>query len=411
MCYGPGATYSQADKVKILPSLTQVMIPVTVMVTGKGTVSVKVKGEFGVGRPSRFSSPIRPVVSWNITRRCNLRCMHCYINAGESDTNELSTEEALRLIDQFREVGVPLILFTGGEPLLRSDLFELASYAVKGGIKVALSTNGTLITRDVARRLADVGFSYVGISLDSTDPSFHDKFRGVPGAFMLTLNGIKNAISAGLDVGLRFTLTSKNIDDVPHYIEFALSLGVRRITFYHLSASGRASSMSRDWWYGPQQYVKFIESLIEYSRKYSDRLEIETTLGPFDGIYIAMRLARDEKELDEYLRFVESTGGCGRKIVSIYPNGDVYPCQFIDFVKLGNVRERSFRDILTEANLDPFVNTEKYLRGPVCSRCRFKNYCKGGDRARAYYLIGDMFGDDPLCPIPHINQYPSGTSS
>lgn len=385
------------------------MIPVSVMVTGAGTVSTKIKGRFGVDKPSNFSSPIRPVVSWNITRRCNLRCLHCYINAGEPDENELTTEEAMDLIDQFSQVGVPLILFTGGEPLMRHDLFKLAQYARGKGIKIALSTNGTLITREVASRLADSGFSYIGVSLDSISPGFHDYFRGVKGAFTMAIAGIRNAIDAGLDVGLRFTLTSRNIDEVPSYIEFAVSLGVKRITFYHLSAPGRARELSRDWWYTPTQYVKFINNLIKYAEEYAGKLEIETTLGPFDGVYIALKLAKSREELENYLRFVESTGGCGRKIISIYPNGDVYPCQFIDFIKLGNVRERRLVDILSESNLDLFINTDKYLRGPKCSSCVFKRYCKGGDRARAYYLSGDVYGDDPLCPIPELTRDLQGT--
>jgi radical SAM protein with 4Fe4S-binding SPASM domain len=378
------------------------MIPVSVMVTGAGTVSIKIKGRFSVDRPSDFSSPIRPVISWNITRRCNLRCLHCYIDAGSPDKGELTTGEALNLIDQFSQIGVPLILFTGGEPLMRGDLFELASYARGRGIKIALSTNGTLITREAASKLADSGFSYIGVSLDSINSEFHDEFRGVKGAFAMAIAGIRNALDAGLDVGLRFTLTSRNIDEVPSYIEFALSLGVRRITFYHLSASGRARNLNRDWWYSPGQYTRFMDNLIKYAREYAGKLEIETTLGPFDGIYIALSLAKGSSELENYLKFVESTGGCGRRIISIYPNGDVYPCQFIDFVKLGNVREKSLIEILSESNLDLFINTEKYLRGPQCSNCQFKRYCKGGDRARAYYLGGDLYGDDPLCPIPHI---------
>lgn len=375
------------------------MIPISVMVAGEGTTSFRVKGRFGVGRPSDFSGPFRPIVSWNITRRCNLRCVHCYIDAGEPDAYELSTREALDVVDQMAEVGVPLILFTGGEPLVRKDFFEIAAYARDRGIKLVLSTNGTLITPEVAKALREVGFVYVGVSLDSVGEDFHDSFRGVRGAFAAALAGIKNAMAAGLDVGLRFVITAKNIHEVGSYVDFAASLGVKRVTFYHLSAAGRAQGLSQDWWYTPAQYRRFIETLIEKARQYAGRLEIETTLAPYDGVYIALTVGNGDVK---YLEFVESTGGCGRKIISIYPNGDVYPCQFIDFYKLGNVRERRLREILTPEALEPFVNTDRYLRGPRCSSCKFKKYCKGGDRARAYYLTGDMFGDDPQCPIPHL---------
>ncbi|MGC9131629.1 MAG: radical SAM protein [Pyrobaculum sp.] len=375
------------------------MIPISVMVTGVGTTSFKVKGRFGVDKPSDFSAPFRPIVSWNITRRCNLKCLHCYIDAGPAEAGELSTSEALDVVDQMAEVGVPLILFTGGEPLTRPDFFEIAGYARERGIRLVLSTNGTLITPEVAKRLREVGVVYVGVSLDSASAEFHDRFRGVAGSFAAALAGIKNAIAAGLDVGLRFVVTAKNIHEVGSYVDFAASLGVRRITFYHLSAAGRAQKLEEDWWYTPRQYREFIETLIAKARQYAGRLEIETTLAPYDGIYIALTVGGGDSK---YLEFVESTGGCGRKIISIYPNGDVYPCQFIDFYKLGNVRERRLREILTPERLAPFVETDKYLRGPRCSSCPYKKFCKGGDRARAYYMSGDMFGDDPLCPIPAL---------
>ncbi|MFP3168062.1 MAG: radical SAM protein [Thermoproteus sp.] len=381
------------------------MIPISVMVAGAGTTSFKIKGRYGVGRPSDFAAPLRPAVTWNITRRCNLRCVHCYVDAGPGDPAELTAEEAMDVVDQMAEVGVPMVIFSGGEPLLRQDIFDVAAYAGGKGIKLVLSTNGTLITREVARRLKDLGFYYVGISLDSAEESYHDAFRGVKGAFAATLAGVKNAVEAGLDVGLRFTVTAKNIEEAPRYIDFAASLGVRRITFYHLSAAGRAQRMERSWYYTPEQYAAFINSLMEYARRYAGKIEIETTLAPYDGIYIAEALGGGS---EEYLKFVEAAGGCGRKMVSIYPNGDVYPCQFLDFYRLGNVRERRLREILRPEAVEPFVNTERYLRGPKCGACRFKQYCKGGDRARAYYLTGDMWGDDPLCPIPHLLRPPAG---
>ena len=262
-----------------------------------------------------------------------------------------------------------------------------------------LSTNGTLITPEVAKRLKELGFVYVGISLDSIDERFHDAFRGAPGSFAAALAGIKNALAAGLDVGLRFTITAKNIHEVGQYVDFAAALGVRRITFYHLSAAGRAQKLPPDWWCTPEQYRQFMETLIAKARQYAGRLEIETTLAPFDGIYLALTLGNGD---EQYLKFVESTGGCGRKIISIYPDGDVYTCQFIDFYKLGNVREKPLKEILTPDKLEPFIHTEKYLRGPKCSACPYKQHCKGGDRARAHYLTGNAFGDDPLCPIPSL---------
>jgi len=376
------------------------MIPVSVMTTGLGTVSFSVKGIYNKENLSKFSEVSRPVVTWNLTYKCNLKCIHCYINASNDKQDALSTEEALNLIDQFAELKIPLIILSGGEPLMRRDFFKLASYARAKGLKLALSSNGTLITKDVARKLKELNFSYIGISLDSDSAEFHDKFRGVEGAFNMTINGIKNSVEAGLNVGLRFTISSLNIHRLDGYIELALKLGVKRITFYHLSASGRGKGLD-NLMYTPEQYEKFINKLIDYSFKLKGIIEIETTLAPFDGIFIAKKLARNEEEFQQYLKFVENSGGCGRKMISIYPNGDVYPCQFIDFVKLGNVKTQRLSEIIASIP-DVFINTEKYLKEGKCAECEFKKYCKGGDRARAYYWYGNIFGSDPLCPLKSL---------
>ncbi|AAK42035.1 radical SAM protein [Saccharolobus solfataricus] len=377
------------------------MIPISVLVTNAGTVSFHIKGEYNRDRPSKFSDVFRPVVTWNLTRKCNLKCLHCYINASPEGEDGLTTEEALGLIDEMAEMKIPLIIMSGGEPLMRRDFFELASYARSKGIKLALSTNGTLISESVAKRLKELDFSYVGISLDSYDPEFHDKFRGLNGAFNMTVKGIGNAINVGLNVGLRFTITAKNIHQVDEYMKLALKLGVKRITFYHLSASGRGREL-REWMYTLEEYVSFINKMIDYAIKLSGKIEIETTLGQFDGVYIAKKLARNEEELEKYLKFVENSGGCGRKMISIYPNGDVYPCQFIDFYKLGNVREKPLKEIIKNIP-DLFINTDKYLKGRYCDKCEYKSACKGGDRARAYYWNEDIYGDDPLCPLKTLH--------
>lgn len=376
------------------------MIPVSVMVTNNGTVSFQIKGEYTHKNPSKFSNVFRPVITWNITSKCNLKCLHCYINASSNGEEGLSLEESLNLVDQMSELKIPLLIMSGGEPLMRRDFFEIAEYASKKGLKLALSTNGTLITEKIAQKLKEIGFMYIGISLDSPYPEFHDKFRGVHGAFEMTIKGIQNAIKSGLNVGLRFTITSKNIDEIDEYIKLALQLGVKRITFYHISASGRGKEL-REWMYTPEQYEKFMNKLIEYAKQLKRKVEIETTLAPFDGIYISKKLAKDELDLKDYLTFVENSGGCGRKMISIYPNGDVFPCQFIDFYKLGNVRKKPLKEIISDIP-DLFINTDKYLQGK-CANCPYKFYCKGGDRARAYYWNNSIYGDDPLCPLNNLH--------
>ena len=377
------------------------MIPVSVMVTGRGTVSRRIKGDYGPGRPSKFSDAWRPVVSWNLTSACNLRCLHCYIRAGARGGEELDREEAREGLRQMSDLGVPLILFSGGEPLMRPDALELMEEAAGRGIRIALSTNGTLITEEVARRLSRIGVSYVGISLDSPRPEWHDSFRGVQGAFNATMKGIRNSVREGLDVGLRLTVTSRNVDDVPALLGLAEDVGAKRVTFYHLSAAGRALELDRSWYMDGGQYSRFIDTLIENSRRYEGEIEIETTMAPFDGIAIADHVSRSPGEFRDMMELVASQGGCGRKIISIYPDGTVRPCQFVDFMELGNVRRSSLREILdpSRAEVDYFVNTHRYLKGPRCSSCPFRSICGGGDRIRAYYLGGGPGADDPQCHL------------
>ncbi len=373
------------------------MIPITVMVSGQGTASFKIKGKYGKGNPSMFSDIFKPVVSWNITRRCNLKCLHCYINAVTTQSvDDLSTEESLNVVDQMKEVSVPLVIMSGGEPLVRRDFFEISEYASSIGLRLALSTNGTLITPNVASKLQDLGFMYVGISLDSPIETWHDTFRGVKGAYQSTINGIKNAINAGLSVGLRLTITRFNINDIKSYIDLALKLGISRITFYHLSSAGRAQSL-KDWYITSTQYFNFLDYLIEISQIYAGKIEIETTMAPFDGIYVAHKIAKDYNEFIELLNVVKSQGGCGRKIISIFPDGSVHPCQFVDFITLGNIKYENLKDILKNSSslLRQFINPK--LTGPKCSACPFRDICNGGDRIRAYYLTGDITGDDPQC--------------
>ena len=377
------------------------MIPVTVMVTEIGTVSYKLKGKYGPGKPSQFSQVFRPVIVWNMTFSCNLRCIHCYIKAGVSHENELSFQEAKNLIDQINEIKAPLLILSGGEPIVRKDFVEIATYASSKNINLVLSTNGVLIDKDMAKLLHETKFRYIGISIDSANPTWHDEFRGIKGAFDKTLQAIKYCTTLGLPVGLRFTVTRYNVKDVPKIITLALKNGVKRITFYHLSAAGRARDMGRDWYITPEQYEYFINTLIDSSIKYRGLIEIETTLAPFDGIYIADKLAKTQREFIKYLKLVEAQGGCGRKIVSIYPDGTVYPCQFVDFMILGNIREKRLKEILTPKHpaLQYFINTDKYLKYGKCKECPFKSICKGGDRIRAYYLNGSLYASDPQCHL------------
>ena len=381
------------------------MIPVSVMVTGLGTVSTRIKGRYGKGAPSTFTTELRPVVFWNLTYACNLRCEHCYINAGPSPRpEELTTEEALRVAGELVEAGVPLVILSGGEPLLRRDFWQVSERLARSGrTKVALSTNGTLITRDVARRLADLGFSYVGVSLDSLVPRLHDKFRGVAGAFEAAVRGIDNAVAEGLSVGIRTTVTRWNYREAPQMVDFAHQHGAQRVSYYILDSIGRAANIRGDL---PtrEQLREFVDALVEKAREYAGKVEIEVVRANFVGIYLADRLSRSPEDFAEYIKLINAQGDCGRKTISIYPDGTVRPCQFIDEYVIGDLRRQSLRDILSYKNeaLMTFVRLYEHLRGPRCGSCPFKLVCGGGSRGRARAATGDFWGDEPLCFIDPV---------
>ncbi|MET1101491.1 MAG: radical SAM protein [Pyrodictiaceae archaeon] len=377
------------------------MIPVTVMTIGKGTVSTSIKGEYGKRQPSRFSNVLRPVVFWNITYKCNLKCKHCYLNAGPSPSKpELDTKKLLEIADQLIEHEIPLVIFTGGEPLARDDFWIVAErLSEHKRPRLSLSTNGTLITKSVAKKLKDYGFVYVGVSIDSLNPALHDEFRGVKGAFAAAVKGIENALSEDLQVGLRTTITRWNIDEVEDIIDFASRLGVTRVSLYILDTIGRAVEIKNQM-PSPSQLKEFSEKLIHITRKYPD-VEVLVVRANFIGIYIASLLAKTKQEFIEYLNMLEAQGDCGRKTISIYPDGTVRPCQFIDYVIIGDLRRQKLAEILRLDNpkLRLFIEAYKMLRGDRCRRCPFRRICGGGSRNRALVLNRDFWGDEPLCFI------------
>jgi len=192
----------------------------------------------------QFSADKKPVVVWNVTRQCNLRCLHCYARAGAAAApDELSREEGLSLLADLARFGVPVVLFSGGEPLMRKDLLELVAWTVKHGMRAVISTNGTLITREVAQRLQGLGLSYVGISVDGMETT-HDRFRGQPGSFAAAMAGVRHCQEAGLKVGLRFTVSRLNVQEVPAIFDLVEEYHIPRICFYHLVMRGGVAV----WW-------------------------------------------------------------------------------------------------------------------------------------------------------------------
>ncbi len=377
------------------------MIPVSVMVTGRGTVSHKLKGRYNKDRPPNFSTILRPIIFWNITYRCNLYCLHCYIYASpEGSPDELPPEKALEIAEQIVELKIPLVVLTGGEPLLHQRFWDISKTLADGGVKLVLSTNGTLITKDVAEKLGEYGFQYVGISLDSVNPDEHDRFRGMAGAYDRTIKGVKNSLEAGLDVGFRMTLTRYNIEEALKIIDLSKDLGVRRIAYYLIDMTGRAGE-KLDLLPTHEQLKNFINRLIPRIEMDGGDPEILIVRGNFTGIYLADVLAKDREDFIKYLNLISAQGDCGRKTVSIYPNGRVKPCQFMDDIDIGDLSRQGLKEILSTENNDFMRYTQiyRFLKGEKCGSCIFNQICGGGSRGRAKAFYNDFWGDDPLCFI------------
>ncbi len=353
----------------------------------------------------QFSEDKKPVVVWNITKACNLRCIHCYARATPGPSpDELTTDEAKRVIDDLSEFGVPVILFSGGEPLSRKDLIELSAYASEKGIRVVISTNGTLITKDVAKLLKDVGLSYVGVSLDGTKP-IHDRFRGVEGAYDKAIEGILNSMEEGIKVGLRFTINRRNYKEIPHMFELMRTYGIPRVCFYHLVYTGRASSLIEED-LPRDETRKTVDLIIDLTKSmFDDGLspEVLTVDNHADGPYVYLRLLREgnEKRASEVLELLKMNEGnsSGKGIGCINWDGTVFPDQFWRTKPLGNVRERPFSEIWEDKSntfLMMLKDKKKYVKGR-CSSCRWLDVCGGNFRARAEAYYGDPWAPDPAC--------------
>ncbi|MEX2031974.1 MAG: radical SAM protein, partial [Dehalococcoidia bacterium] len=297
-----------------------------------------------------YSEDKRPVVVWTSTRRCNLHCAHCYTDSHDRDyPGELTTLEAFGMVDGLADAGVPVLLISGGEPLRRSDLLDVARYARSRAMRVVLSTNGTLLTPAVAGQLAEIGVSYVGISIDGP-PEVHDRFRGLRGAFEASMRGVDACRDAGLRVGLRVTLTKSNLADLPWLFDLMEKRDVPRLCIYHLAPTGRGARI--------QDFVPTHEetrAALDYD---FERLldmharglepEVLTADNHADAAYLWMHLARTQPErADEVQTLLQWNGGngSGRAIAAVDANGDVYADQFWRWRPLGNVRDSSFSEI------------------------------------------------------------------
>lgn len=348
----------------------------------------------------------KPIVVWNITRACNLKCVHCYNDSGVNKADdELSTIEAKAVLDDLKQFGVPSVLFSGGEPLMRPDLFELIKYATNLGLRAVISTNGTLITKEVAREIQQCGVSYVGISLDGIG-DVNDKFRGVEGAFDRAVTGIRNCREQNVRIGLRLTLTKKNVQELEGLFDFFESENIERVCFYHLVPSGRGSNIA-DEDLTHEQSRKALDLILAKTKRYKEagrKTDILTVDNHVDGVYLYLKLKEeDSARAGDVFNLLRWNGGglysSGVGIGCIDFHGKVHPDQFWGHYELGDVRKRKFSDIWTDTS-DPILaglkNRKSYIKGR-CRLCKYFELCGGSLRVRADLHFSDPWSPDPAC--------------
>jgi len=355
----------------------------------------------------QFSKDKKPVVVWNMTRRCNLKCVHCYAQAKDIEfKDELSTEEGKALIDDLAAFGSPVMLFSGGEPTMRKDLPELAAYAREKGMRAVISTNGTLIDKPLAKKLKEVGLSYVGISLDGIRET-NDKFRGMQGAFDAALRGLHNCQEEGIKVGLRFTINKQNVKDIPAIFDLLEEENIPRICFYHLVYAGRGSKMV-DEDLSLEESRQAVDLIMERTRKLHEKgfpAEVLTVDNHCDGPYIYLKMLKENPEraaeIFELLSMNQgNSSGIGIGCVSW--DGSVHADQFWRHYSFGNVRERPFSEIWTDLSNELMAGLKHrkpliQANGDRCAKCKWFGVCNGNFRVRAEAVYGNVWADDPAC--------------
>ena len=352
----------------------------------------------------QFSQDKKPVVVWNVTQACNLNCIHCYARAvNHTNEREITHDQGLALIDDLASFGVPVILFSGGEPLMRPDLVELARYAVRSGMRAVISTNGTLISKDKATELREIGLSYVGVSLDGME-AVNDRFRGKRGAFRDALRGIRNCQQAGLKVGLRFTINRMNAAEIPAIFELLEKEAIPRVCFYHLVYAGRGSDLVEED-LGASETRRVVDLIIDRTKALHDRgipTEVLTVDNHADGPYLYLRMLKERNpRAEEVLHLLKMNEGnsSGRGIGCVSWDGSVHADQFWRHYTFGNVLDRPFSEIWSDLSnplMAKLKDKQNYIKGR-CATCKWLDICAGNFRVRAEAVTGDIWEADPAC--------------
>ncbi|WP_350454189.1 12,18-didecarboxysiroheme deacetylase [Slackia heliotrinireducens] len=373
--------------------------------------ALRYRGHAAKDMPShllQFAEDKKPVVVWNCTRTCNLKCVHCYAGSDAQRYDELTTDEAKTMIDDLAAFGCPVLLFSGGEPTIRPDLVELMGYAKQKGMRVVISTNGTLITPEKAEEYAKVGLSYVGVSIDGV-PETHDKFRGVPGSFERSMEGIRNSRNAGIKVGLRMTINKRNWRELPEVFEIMKKEKINRACFYHLVYTGRGSEiMNEDLNHEEtRQAVRLIMDLTKQWFDEGGKPEILTVDNHADGVFVYHELLKEDPEraADVYQLLMMNKGNStGNGIGCVSWDGEVYADQFWRHFSFGNVKERPFSEIWSDKSrtderselMFRLKDKRPFVKGR-CAKCKWLDICNGNFRVRAEAATGDLWAPDPAC--------------
>lgn len=350
------------------------------------------------------SGAVKPVVIWNLTRRCNLRCRHCYTTSADvAFPGELSHAQAMGVLDDLAAFGIPALILSGGEPLSRFDFFPLAEHARKLGFRhLSLSTNGTKLAENIDR-IADLSFDYVGISLDGIGP-MNDWFRGMDGAFDAALAGVRACKAKGVKVGLRFTITEDNADMLPAMLDLCEREGVDKFYLSHLVYAGRGDK-NRGEDTAHSRTRRAMDQVIERAWaavSNNQPLEIVTGNNDADAVWFLRWVQRNfpAQQADNVVRHLLAWGGnsSGLGVANIDPQGKVHPDTYWSDYTVGSVKNTPFSQLWTGD--DPMLATLRQRPRPLkgrCGACAFKDICGGNTRIRALQVTGDPWAEDPAC--------------
>jgi len=347
-------------------------------------------------RPGHGGEFVPRVLAWEITRRCNLACVHCRAAAGEdAPEGELTLDEYKSLVDNVVSFAQPIIILTGGEPLLRDDVYDIAAYATGAGLRVAVSTNGSLVDDEVARRLLAAGVRTCSISIDGATPDVHDDFRQQPGAFEASLKGMRILQDAGIKVQINTSLTRRNMDDLDNVFQLVKRMKAHAWHVFLLVPTGRAAEAGDADLIDEDDYERILNYIYEKNR--DESMEIKPTCAPQYYRILRQRAKEDGVPVDvEHFGLNARTRGClaGMGFGFVSYQGDVFPCGYYP-VAAGAVRERSFKEIWDNSELFLKLRDFKNYKGS-CGACGYIRVC-GGCRARAYAVTGDDMAAEPYC--------------